>query len=60
MSRFNFFGNISGENVVINGNDVIINGKQVNNPGGKEGKEIDEIKKPQPKSRNYMLQVTYG
>ena len=38
MSRFNFFGNISGENVVINGNDVIINGKQVNNPGGKEGK----------------------
>lgn len=45
MSRFNFFGNISGENVVINGNDVIINGKQVNNPGGKEGKEIDEIKK---------------
>lgn len=45
MSRFNFFGNISGENVVINGNDVIINGKQVNNPGGKEGEEIDEIKK---------------
>lgn len=45
MSKFNFFGNISGENVVINGNDVIINGKQVNNSGGKEGEEIDEIKK---------------
>lgn len=61
MSRFNFFGNISGENVVINGNDVIINGKQVNNPGGKEGaKRLMKSKKPQPKSRNYMLQVTYG
>lgn len=45
MSKFNFFGNISGENVVINGNDVIINGKQVNNPGGKKDEEIDEIKK---------------
>lgn len=37
MSKFNFFGNISGQN-------VFINGKQIYNSGGK-GEEIDEIKK---------------
>lgn len=31
MSKFNFFGNISGQNVSINGEDIIINGKHVNN-----------------------------
>lgn len=44
MSKFNFFGNISGQNVIINGDDIIINGKQVNNPGG-DGEQINEIKK---------------
>lgn len=44
MSKFNFFGNISGQNVIINGNDITINGKHVNNPGG-NGEEINEIRK---------------
>lgn len=44
MSKFNFFENISGQNVIINGDDIIINGKQVNNPGG-DGEQINEIKK---------------
>lgn len=59
MSKFNFFGNISGQNVIINGDDIIINGKHVNNTGD-TGEEINEIRKAPSKSRNCMLQVTYG
>lgn len=44
MSKFNFFGNISGQNVIINGDDIIINGKHVNNTGD-TGEEINEIRK---------------
>lgn len=43
MSKFNFFGNISGQNVIINGDDIIINGKHVNT--GDTGEEINEIRK---------------
>ena len=44
MSKFNFFGNILGQNVIINGDDIIINGKHVNNTGD-TGEEINEIRK---------------
>lgn len=44
MSKFNFFGNISGQNVIINGDDITINGKHVNNTGD-TGEEINEIRK---------------
>ena len=43
MSKFNFFGNISGQNVIINGDDIIINGKHVNTSD--TGEEINEIRK---------------
>lgn len=43
MSKFNFFGNISGQNVSINGEDII-NGKHVNNTDS-NGEQIDEVRK---------------
>lgn len=59
MSKFNFFGNISGQNVSINGEDIIINGKHVNNTDS-NGEQIDEVRKALQKLKNYMFQVTYG
>ena len=44
MSKFNFFGDISGQNVSINGEDIIINGKHVNNTDS-NGEQIDEVRK---------------
>lgn len=54
MSKFNFFGNISGQNVIINGDDIIINGKHVNNTGD-TGEEINEIRKAPSKIKKLYV-----
>lgn len=54
MSKFNFFGNISGQNVSINGEDIIINGKHVNNTGS-NGEQIDEVRKAPTKIKKLYV-----
>ena len=65
MSKFNFFGNISGQNVSINGEDIIINGKHVNNTDS-NGEQIDEVRKAPTKikklyvSSNVRVNISEG
>jgi hypothetical protein len=65
MSKFNFFGNISGQNVSINGEDIIINGKHVNNTDS-NGEQIDEVRKVPTKikklyvSSNVRVNISEG
>lgn len=60
MSRFNFFGNISGETSLLMEMMLLLMVSKLITPVVKRAKRLMKSKKPQPKSRNYMLQVTYG